>query len=598
MIKKLIKRNFKALVFFYRYLRYRVAIMFAASVLVSLIDGIGLSLFLPLLSSTDNSTQSYTEGMGRLSEFIHYLESMGVDLTLNNVLIIMLVIFTVKGAMKYFEKYYSTHCRYLFLMDLRNQMVNGVGRMKYAHYVTSDSGKIQNALTTETNRMVQSFTAYFTTMQNFVMSVVYILLAFDSNPKFAILVSIFGFASNVIYKYLYKLTQKISKEISSEGNQFQKHLIQAVTYFKYLKATNSFKTYMNHLKDKVQAVEHANFRIGKLNALMVGSREIFVMGAILLVILIHVNYMGGSISTILLSLLFFYRSLGTLITAQSTWNVFQGNYGALEGVMNFLTEMNTYKSVNGIKTLDSKIQNIKLTGLSFSYVEGKDIIENVSVEINANETIALVGESGSGKTTLANMVSGLLDEYRGSYTIDGIELKEINRADLANQIGYISQDPVIFDDTIYNNITLWDEDNEENKIRFHDALKKAAIYDFVESLPEKEQANLGTNGVLVSGGQKQRLSIARELYKNVSLLILDEATSALDSETEKLIQQNFDALKGSVTLLVIAHRLSTIKNADRIYLMDQGKILDEGNFQELFDKNEKFRKMVNLQEFG
>jgi subfamily B ATP-binding cassette protein MsbA len=156
---------------------------------------------------------------------------------------------------------------------------------------------------------------------------------------------------------------------------------------------------------------------------------------------------------------------------------------------------------------------------------------------------------------------------------------------------------VIFNDTIFNNVTFWDEPTAENKERFIEALKKASIYDMVMSQPLEGDALLGSNGINVSGGQKQRLSIARELYKEVDFLFMDEATSALDSETEKEIQENIEQLKGKYTLIIIAHRLSTIKDADRIVILNKGEIVQVGNFEELFMNSASFKKMVELQGF-
>lgn len=164
-----------------------------------------------------------------------------------------------------------------------------------------------------------------------------------------------------------------------------------------------------------------------------------------------------------------------------------------------------------------------------------------------------------------------------------------------SKIGYISQESVIFNDTIFNNITFWAEPTAENLRRFHEVVEMASLKEFIENQPQKEQTNLGDNGILVSGGQKQRISIARELYKDAELLILDEATSALDSETEKMIQENIEKLHGSYTMVLIAHRLSTIKEADIIYLLEDGKISASGSFYEMIDKSSRFKKMVSLQ---
>ena len=155
---------------------------------------------------------------------------------------------------------------------------------------------------------------------------------------------------------------------------------------------------------------------------------------------------------------------------------------------------------------------------------------------------------------------------------------------------------MIFNDSIFNNVTFWQEKSEENKEKFRQTIEKVSLSEFVNELPEKENTQLGNNGILISGGQKQRISIARELYKDVELLILDEATSALDTETERHIKNNIDLLQGQTTLIIIAHRLSTIKNVDMIYLLDKGKIIASGDFDSLVKNSEKFRKMVELQE--
>ena len=155
---------------------------------------------------------------------------------------------------------------------------------------------------------------------------------------------------------------------------------------------------------------------------------------------------------------------------------------------------------------------------------------------------------------------------------------------------------MIFNDSIFNNVTFWQEKSEENEEKFRKTIEKVSLSEFLNELPEKENTQLGNNGILISGGQKQRISIARELYKDAELLILDEATSALDTETERHIKNNIDLLQGQTTLIIIAHRLSTIKNVDIIYLLDKGKIIASGDFDSLIKSSEKFRKMVELQE--
>ena len=190
---------------------------------------------------------------------------------------------------------------------------------------------------------------------------------------------------------------------------------------------------------------------------------------------------------------------------------------------------------------------------------------------------------------------GLIPPDKGDIMIDGKSLYKTNLNDFRKHIGYITQEAVIFNDSIFNNITFWQEKNDETERLFKKTIDNVALTNFVDSLPKKEDSELGNNGILISGGQKQRISIARELYKKVDLLVMDEATSALDTETEQHIKNSIDLLQGQTTLIIIAHRLSTIKDVDVIYLLNNGKIVASGNFNELLEKSEKFRKMVELQ---
>jgi subfamily B ATP-binding cassette protein MsbA len=269
--------------------------------------------------------------------------------------------------------------------------------------------------------------------------------------------------------------------------------------------------------------------------------------------------------------------------------------GSLENMRDFQKEIELNKEENGTISFLKFNDTIKITEVSFSYGETK-ILDNINLEIRKNESIAFVGESGSGKTTLVNLISGLLSGDTGKLSIDGISFNDLDKDSFRKRIGYITQDSVIFNDTIYNNVTFWSESTPENILRFERAIKQASLSEFVQSLPNGKESELGNNGINLSGGQKQRISIARELYKDIDILVMDEATSALDSETELTIQQSIDALQGKYTILIVAHRLSTIRNVDRIVCMNKGKIENEGGFSELVFNHPRFRKMVELQE--
>lgn len=594
MIKQLLKKYFESLAYFYSYSRYRIFVIIAFSIFVGLLDGFGLAMVLPLLQMVSNTTTVEADSLGRLSFLLDFLNNIGLSLTLGTVLGFMVILFFLKGLMQYANGVYRMVTLQKFIKKVRLQNIKGLNNLAYKYFVSADVGRIQNTLTGEVDRVAVSFANYFYAVQFAVMVIVYMAFAFTMDPQFAILVSIGGILTNFLYKNLYKKTKGASRELTGENNIFQSLIIQNVGNYKYLKATGSLKTYGKKLKESVLKIEKSNVRIGVLDSILMAAREPLLILVVVVVIIVQTKLLGSSLGQILASLFFFYRALNFLMQMQARWNKFLGVSGSLENMQAFSKELKANKDTKSKESLEDSVKKLSLSKVSFYYGETR-VLQNIDLNILRNETIAFVGESGSGKTTLVNIVAGLLPVDKGGYFINDKKSNEINIGTFQEKIGYITQDPVIFNDSLYNNVTFWD-DSSKNKDRFWKAIEQAAILNFVDSLPEKENTILGNNGVNLSGGQKQRLSIARELFKEVEVLILDEATSALDSETEKEIQKNIDDLKGNYTILIVAHRISTIKNADRIVVMINGCIENIGNFEELMESSIKFKKMVELQE--
>ena len=217
-------------------------------------------------------------------------------------------------------------------------------------------------------------------------------------------------------------------------------------------------------------------------------------------------------------------------------------------------------------------------------------------KIPKGKTVALVGQSGSGKSTIANLIARFYDVDKGSISFDGIDIRDIKIHSLRDLIGIVSQDSILFNDTITNNLLIGKADASLQEIE--EAAKVANAYNFINDLPNKFQTNIGDMGGKLSGGQKQRLSIARAVLKNPPIMILDEATSALDTESEKLVQNALEKMMLNRTSVVIAHRLSTIQNADIIVVMEKGKIIEQGNHTSLMAKNGTYRKLVEMQSFS
>jgi len=596
-LKTLTLKYLPSLAFFYRYLRYRLALLLVVSILVGLLDGLGLAMFLPLLKFVaDSGTQTTNESMGNLAFLLDGIRALGLQLTLTVVLLTMLVFFTLKGIAKWLESYLNVIYQQYFIRKVRVENIDALTHYSYQAFVTADAGAIQNTLSTEVERVVQAYRSYSQMLQQGIMILTYAGLAFLANPEFALLVLVGGVLSNFLFSILYKKTKQLSQLYVKSSHRFQGLLIQKVAFFKYLKATGRIQAYAQNLKEMVYGIEDSVRKMGVLDSIMAGVREPMMMAIVVATILVQIQLLGGSLSTIILSLLFFYRALSSVTGLQTSYNKFLSFSGSLTNMQHFIADLQQHRAPNGQAAFSGFDRAVQLNNMSFGYQADDLILKDLNFSLHRNETLALVGESGSGKTTLMNILSGLLQPTIGQMRVDGQNASDLDISSYQNRIGYITQEAVIFDDTVFNNVTFWAEKSEANLQRFWDALKKASIAEFVRMQPDAEDARLGNNGINLSGGQKQRISIARELYKEVDFLFMDEATSALDSETERAIQENIEQLKGQYTILIIAHRLSTIKNADRVVVLKQGRIDHVGTYEKLIAQSVSFKRMVELQE--
>ncbi len=279
--------------------------------------------------------------------------------------------------------------------------------------------------------------------------------------------------------------------------------------------------------------------------------------------------------------------------SKASYSIKRGN-AAAERVMDILHTDSTLEDVSDATNKTSFDEAIKLKKINFKY-EDEYVLKNFSISVPKGKTVALVGQSGSGKSTIANLVTRFYDVNDGHIEIDGTNIKTITKHSLRNLIGLVTQDSILFNDSIKNNIILGKENASDNEVI--KALEIANAWEFVKDLPNGINTNIGDSGNKLSGGQKQRLSIARAVLKNPPIMILDEATSALDTESERLVQVALENMMKNRTSIVIAHRLSTIQNADEIIVMQKGEIVEQGKHQELLDKKGVYSNLVVMQSF-
>jgi ABC-type multidrug transport system fused ATPase/permease subunit len=383
-------------------------------------------------------------------------------------------------------------------------------------------------------------------------------------------------------------------------SQLNKLLVQSIQAFKYIASTRQMGHLRSGVMDSIRRLTGYQFKQKVAGAFTSSIKEPLSVLFIIGVIAVQVAVFEAPVAPIFVALLLFHRGMQSVLAVQGGWQQTMNSIGALEMVDDEYHTVRARQETSGAQKVSALSQGIEMEQVCFAYDEDDgDVLKDVNISIPANTTVALVGESGAGKSTLVDMLTLMLRPRSGSIRIDGVPGAEAELDSWRLQIGYVAQETVVFDDTIANNISLWKDEyanDAEVQFRVQEAARKAYADHFIEELPQGYETVVGDRGVRLSGGQRQRLFIARELYKNPNLLILDEATSALDTESERYIQQSIDALKGQMTVVIIAHRLSTIKNVDYVYVLDEGRVIEEGTYDELrYHDASRFREMVEMQ---
>lgn len=578
----------------------RIYVIFALTAVAALTEGFGITLILPLIEAAEAGDGGFDDG-GMAIRAIHaILAFLGIDGSVVGILLFIGVVFIFKAMLKFVEGGYASYLRAQLMKEIKGKMFNAYRGMNYSYYTNNNTGHFINVINGQISNFIRSFETFTRFLSMIIITISYLAIAFLLAWNFALMALVVGVLLLFLFKYLNTYVQNLSRKTAREESTLNKFLVQTIQSFKYLTSTNQMQFLKGGVMKSISTLSKYIFRQGTAHAFTQAIREPVSVIFLLFVIIIQVQVFNAPIAPIFVALLLFHRSMQHMIGIQDDWQRTMEKIGSLEMVVHEFEELEKFKEPTGDVKIGPLSKEIELKDVTFGYADSNEyVLKNVNLKIPVNEMVAFVGESGAGKSTLIDTLTLLLRPQKGKVFIDGVDSNDIETGSWRRQIGYVSQETVVFDDTVANNICLWKGDYEndaEVREKVHEAARRAYAADFIEGMQEGFQTVVGDRGVRLSGGQRQRLFIARELYKNPNLLILDEATSSLDTESEQFIQKSIDSLKGSMTVVIIAHRLSTIKNSDRIYVIDKGKIIESGTYDKLaLDIDSRFRKMVEVQ---
>tara|TARA_R110002074_G_scaffold161480_3_gene319298 strand:- start:26937 stop:28763 length:1827 start_codon:yes stop_codon:yes gene_type:complete len=569
-----------------------------------------ISLF-PMLTVLFNQTEKvYTKpewnGISDLKDFgteylNYYVTGRSEHSDPGEVLMLMvgliITMFLLKNLFNYLAMYFITFLRNGVLKDLRNELYNKTVELPISYYSEKRKGDTIARITSDVLEIQHSFLSILELIVREPLTIIFTILAMLSiSPKLTLFVFLFLPLSGFLISLIGKSLKRKSDKVQKEQGYFLSILEETLGGLRVIKAFNAESVFAKKFQSSTKRFfDFSNSLLNRQN-LASPTSEFFGIAAIGVIL-----WYGGQMvlveKTLEAELFITYMTLSYQILtpakaiSKASYSVKKGN-AAAERVLEILDTKNPISEIDN--PINQKTFNnvVNINNISFKYEE-EYVLKNFNLTVEKGKTVALVGQSGSGKSTIANLVTRFYDVNEGDISIDGNNIKNLSKKSLRNLLGLVTQDSILFNDSVKNNIGLGKENATDEEIIA--AAKIANAHDFIMDLPKGYDTNIGDSGNKLSGGQKQRLSISRAVLKNPPIMILDEATSALDTESERSVQDALEKMMKNRTSIVIAHRLSTIQNADTIVVLHKGEIVEQGTHAELLELNGTYKKLVQMQ---
>lgn len=516
-------------------------------------------------------------------------------------IVISLVIFTflLKNLFNYLASYHIMHLRNGVLRDLRRDMYSKIIVLPLSYFSEKRKGDVMARMLGDVGEVQNSFFSILELVVREPLTIVFAIVAMmNISIELTLFVFLFIPISGFLISRIGKNLKAKSTKAQQEAGYFISILEESLGGLKVVKSYNAEGQFQGKFQSSINRLLKLSNSIGNKNNLASPLSEF--MGIVTIAVLL---WYGGNLvlvdkslegSLFLVYMLLAYNILTPAKAISKASYSVKNGLAAAERVFEVLEVENEIKNKIDAVSKNDFEEKITIENINFRY-ESENVLKNFSLEVKKGQTVALVGQSGSGKSTIANLLTRFYDVQEGDIRIDNISIKDMKLESLRGLLGLVTQDSILFNDTIKSNILLGKPDASDEEII--DALKIANAYEFVKDLPLGIETNIGDSGNKLSGGQKQRLSIARAVLKNPPIMILDEATSALDTESEKFVQVALENMMQNRTSIVIAHRLSTIQKADKIVVMLKGQIVEQGTHEELLTKDGMYKKLVQMQSF-
>ncbi|MGD1318901.1 ABC transporter ATP-binding protein [Chryseobacterium sp. 2R14A] len=591
-----------------------IAIGIFFNILYALFNIIAMLFFMPVLNilfdkeAKKVSSQPVYEGITKAGSFLkdsfnYYIQQLQIEKGPEYILLITCILFIsmffLRNIFSYFSEFYLTFSRTGVSRDFRIKLHDKILDLPVSFFTNSRKGDVFARITSDVGEVEGNI---LNSLIDIIRSPIVIIITMGyllySNFELTIFTLIVFPIMGTIISMIGKSLKRDTGEAQNELGKMYSFVDETLVGLKIIKIFDASPQIKKRFDDVLNRIRFLSLRLFKKKALASPVSEL--LGAVTIGMIVYfggrlaIQGKGLSGSEFITYIALFYTILQPLKALSSAISNIQKGEVSAKRIFEILDADYHIKEIEGAKEINGFDHNVEFKNITFAYEE-RDVLKDFSLTIPKGKTVALVGQSGSGKSTIANLITRFYDVDHGEILVDGENIKNIKLSNYIKLFGLVTQDNILFNDSIRNNISLGIPNATLEQVQ--NAAKVANAHDFIMDLPDQYDTNIGEAGGKLSGGQKQRISIARAVLKNPPIMILDEATSALDTESEKFVQEALEKMMENRTSLVIAHRLSTIQKADWIVVMEKGKIVEQGSHHELIARGGTYRKLVELQNF-
>lgn len=570
----------------------KIILLTALSFISGFLESIGINAVIPLFSFISKDHAPSDDFISRaIANFFYYAH---LEYTLTFLLIFIILLFLVKAVALFWATYLATNTTAAFETKTRGELFSAILKADWPHLSEQKTGHLEQILTTDvdhSSNLLSYISSFIIVAANLVA---YGFLVVNISWVVALFTLVFGVAVLLALKPLFNKNIEVSEEVSRTYKEISHHVNENMTGMKFVKSAFVGEKVLERGREYFERMKKLSLRMAVLrNATTVLLQPVGLLFIIAIFAFFYkmtvFNFASFAVVVYSINKIFSF-----IQQAQSNIHTINAQIPYLENVLRYKSEAKKHEE-RDLGTANFHFQNkLEFKNASFAYKRREQsVLRDITFSLNKGEMVGLIGPSGAGKTTVVDLILRLYLPQKGEILLDGKNIADIRMEYWRQNIGYVSQEIFLLNDTIENNIKFYSEAVTEKDMI--EAAHMSNIYDFIDSLPEKFATVVGERGILLSGGQRQRIILARVLARHPQILVLDEATSALDNESEFLIQKAIETLKGSVTVLAIAHRLSTVTISDKLLVLDNGRIVEEGAPEKLLqDKDSYFFKVYNL----